>query len=46
MVLGGDGEHCVLYVLVLVHLRLVERLVEKRGVVILVGDSNADELGY
>ena len=44
-VLGGDGEHRVLDVLVLLHLGLVECLVEVRRVVVLVGDSDADELG-
>lgn len=46
MVLRGDSEDRVLDVLVLIHLRLVQRLVEERRVVIFVGNPNADELGY
>lgn len=46
VVLGGDSEDGMLDVLVLVHFRLVQRLVEERGIVILVGDPNADELRY
>jgi hypothetical protein len=46
VVLGGDGEDGVLDVFILVNFRLVQRLVEERWVVILVGDANADELGY
>ena len=46
LVIRSDGEHRVLDVLVLVHLRLVQVLVEVRGVVVLVGDADADELGH
>lgn len=40
-----DGEHRVLYVLVLLHFGFVEHLVKVRRVVVLIGDSDADELG-
>jgi hypothetical protein len=46
VVLGSDGEDRVLDVFVLIHLRLVQRLVEEWGVVIFVGNPNADELRY
>ena len=46
LVVGGDGEHSVLDVLVLVHLRLVQALVEVGRVVILVRDPDTDELGH
>ena len=46
LVVGGDGEHGVLDVLVLVHLRLVQALVEVGRVVILVRDADTDELGH
>jgi hypothetical protein len=45
VILGGDRKHGVLDVLILVDLGLVERLVEVRRVVILIGDANADEFG-
>ena len=45
LVIGGDREDRVLDVLVLVDLGLVERLVEVRRVVVLVGDADPDELG-
>lgn len=44
MILRRDSEDSVLYVLVLVDFRLVKGLVEIRWVVILVGDSDTDEL--
>lgn len=46
MIFGGDGEHGVLNIFVLVDLRLVQGFVEVRWVVILIGDSNTDEFGY
>ena len=46
LVVGGDCEHGVLDVLVLVHLRLVQALVEVGRVVILVRDADTDELGH
>lgn len=45
-ILRRDGEDGVLDVLILVHLRLVQRFVEEGRVVILVGDANADEFGH
>lgn len=45
VILGGDGEHRVLDVFVLINLCFVERLVEVRWVVVLVSDSNANKLG-
>lgn len=44
MIFGGDGEDGVLDVLIFVHLRLVQLLVEVRRVVILVRDADTDEL--
>ena len=46
LVIRSDGEHRVLDVLVLVHLRLVQVLVVVRGVVVLVRDADADEFGH
>lgn len=43
VILGGDCEHRVLDVLVLVHLRLVQRLVEERWIVIFISDSDSNE---
>lgn len=46
VIFGGDGEHGVLDVLILVHLCLVQLLVEVWRVVILVSDADTDELGH
>ena len=43
---GGDGEHGVLDVLVLVHLGLIQTLVEVGWIVILVRNPDTDELGH
>ena len=45
-ILGGDGEDGVLDVFVLVHLGLVERFIEERWVVVLVGDADSDEFRH
>ena len=46
VILGGDCEHRVLNVLVLVHLRFVQRLVEERRVVIFISNSDSNEFRY
>lgn len=43
MILGGDGEHCVLDVLILINFGFIEGLVEVRRVVVLVSDSDANK---
>ena len=45
-ILGSDGEDGVLDVLILIHLSLVQGLVEERRVVILVRNADTDELGH
>ena len=45
-VFGGDGEHGVLDVLVLVHFGLVVGLVEIGRIVVLIGDSDTNELRH
>lgn len=46
MILGGDSEDGVLYVLVLVDLCLIKGFVKIWRVVILVGDSDTNKLGH
>lgn len=46
LVAGGDRDDGVLDVFVLVHLRLVERLVEVGRIIILVADSDPDVFVY
>lgn len=46
MIFGGNGEHRVLDVLILVYLSLVEALVEVRRIIVLVGYPNANEFRY
>jgi len=44
VILGGDSKDGVLNILIFIHFRLVECLVEVRWVVILVSDADPDEL--
>ena len=46
VILGGDCEHRVLNVLVLLNLHLLLGLVEERRVVIFISDSDANEFRY
>lgn len=46
VVLGRNGEHGVLYVLVLVHFGLVQCFVEVRRVIVLVRDADPYEFRY
>lgn len=46
MIFGGNGEHRVLDVLILVYLSLVEALVEVRRIIVLVGYPDANEFRY
>ena len=46
LVIGGDCQNRVLNVLILVHLSLVEALVEIGRIVVLVSDADTDELGH
>ena len=45
-IFGRDSENGVLDVFIFVHLGLVESLVEVGRVVVLVGNSDADEFGH
>ena len=46
LVIGGDCQNRVLNVLILVHLSLVEALVEIGRIVVLVSNPDTDELGH
>ena len=46
LIIGGDGQNCVLNVLVLIHFCLVQALVEIRWIVVLVSNADADEFGH
>lgn len=43
VILGSHCEHCVLYILVLIHFRLVQRFVEIGRIIVLIGNANAYE---
>lgn len=45
-IFGGDGEHRVLDIFVLVHFGLVVGLVEIGRIVVLIGDSDANEFRH
>ena len=45
-ILGDHGEHDMLDVLVFVHLRFVQTFVKVRRVVVLIRDTDTDELGH
>lgn len=46
VIFGGDGEHSVLDVFILVHFGLVQRLVEVRGIIILVCNADPNKLSH
>jgi hypothetical protein len=46
VIFGGDGEHRVLNVFILVYLSLVEALVEVWGIIVFVSYPNANEFRY